>query len=236
MASGSDVLDGYLFLDHVLQQVLGNFKVERHGGIDVDKGDDSAECPFDRAHVRTNVLCDEVEDVRRYLAIACLHLRFENGQARFVGRRFDFRDHALLETRNEPFFQLKFLWRHVAGHHHLLVVDQQLVDGIEKFFLELLLSDDELNVVQQQQIILAVACPEGRQSSRGDGVDIFVEECFGRDVADGSFGIVVQYVMANGFHEMRLAKSRSAPDEKRIVGGSSQSLRHGCCGGVRKGI
>ena len=59
----------------------------------------------------------------------------------------------------------------------------QVVEGVEELLLEPLLALHELDVVDEQDVDLAVAPLERRRRVGADGVDELVEEALGRDVA-----------------------------------------------------
>ena len=60
----------------------------------------------------------------------------------------------------------------------------EVVEGVEELLLERLFVLHELDVVDEQDVALAVAALEGHRGVVPDGVDEFVQECLGGDVAD----------------------------------------------------
>ncbi len=62
--------------------------------------------------------------------------------------------HALLEA-------LQVRGRFVGREHHLLVLVEQRVEGVEEFFLGRFLADDELHVVDHQDVDRAEQFLEG---------------------------------------------------------------------------
>ena len=56
-------------------------------------------------------------------------------------------------------------------------------EDIEKFFLELLFTADKLDIIEKQKINVSVSFPEGFHILIGQGIDVFVQKRFTRDVA-----------------------------------------------------
>ena len=54
--------------------------------------------------------------------------------------------------------------RAIAREHDLFMSVEERIEGVEKFFLRTLLAAEELNVVDQEQIGLAIAFAEFYQS------------------------------------------------------------------------
>jgi hypothetical protein len=77
------------------------------------------------------------------------------------------------------FQPLNFAGRAVAGEHDLLVSLVQRVEGVEKFLLNPFLAGEELDVVNQQHVGLAVFLAEFGELVVLDAVNVFVGELFG---------------------------------------------------------
>ena len=81
----------------------------------------------------------------------------QNGQAHFDVRRLQVGDQTPFEARDEAMLEvLDFAGRTVAGQDDLLVRFVQGVEGVEEFLLNAFLAGEELDVVDQQHIGLAV--------------------------------------------------------------------------------
>ena len=94
-------------------------------------------------------------------------------------------DQAPLEARDQALLQvLDLAGRPVAGQHDLLVRLVQGVERVEELLLDALLAGQELDVVDQQHIGLAVLPAEPDQLVVLDGVDVLVGELLGGDVGD----------------------------------------------------
>ena len=111
---------------------------------------------------------------------------------------------------------------------------RQSIERIEELFLELLALLEELYVVHQQNVDLSVLVLEV-----GDGrapvlkrVDVFVQKCFGRQVADGKRGVAAANLVADGLHQVRLAESRAAVDEKRVEADFARMFGDPFCGSI----
>ena len=76
---------------------------------------------------------------------------------------------------------------------------------------------DELDVVDEQHVDLAVAALEAVVGALAHGVDELVEEGLGGDVAHPVGGVVLAHVVADGLQEVGLAEAGVAVDEQRVV-------------------
>ena len=99
-----------------------------------------------------------------------LLLLAQDGDARFDVGRFELGDQAPLEAGDQALLQAWYLaGRPVAGHDDLLVAVEEGVEGVEELLLHALLAAEEMNVVDQQQVDVAVLLAElhERTSSAG---------------------------------------------------------------------
>ena len=91
--------------------------------------------------------------------------------------RLDVGDQAPLEPVAQPVFEGdQLLGRPVAGDHDLLVGVVQRVERVEELFLGLLFVLQELDVVDQQDVDVAVALAEQLAAAVADRVDEVVGE------------------------------------------------------------
>src|SRR4030095_8924033 len=115
----------------------------------------------------------------------------------------------------EPVLQrLEALGRPVGGQHDLLVGVVQRVEGVEELLLGLGLALQELDVVDEEYVDLAVAALERLLALVLDRVDELVGELFTRDVADLRAGVEAADVVAHRVQEVGLAESAVAVDEE----------------------
>ncbi len=148
-----------------------------------------------------------------------LGLFAENRQAGFDVRRLQIRDQTPFEARNQPLFEvLDFAGGPVAGQHDLLVGLVQGVEGVEEFLLDAFLAGEELDVVNQQHVGLAVFFAEPDQLVVLDGVNVFVGEFFRGNIRHPRALPVAGHMLADGVQQMGLAQTDAAIKKKRIVG------------------
>ena len=168
-------------------------------------------------------------------SLICKRARFlaQNRHARFDVRRLQLGGQAPFEARNEPMLEVgDFRRRPIAREHDLFMPVEESVEGVEKFFLRTFFAAEELDVVDQKQIGLAITFPEFDQVVVLDRVDELVDEQLAREIHH--FGVLLfrPDVLADRLHQMRLAQSDAAVNEKRVVG-LRRRLRDGETGGVR---
>ena len=115
--------------------------------------------------------------------------------------------------------------------HDLLAGLVERVERVEELDLRLLLLGQELHVVDEQDVVLAVRLLEALDAALvGDGVDEVVGEALDRDVLDLQLGVVVQHGVGDGLDEVGLAEAGVGVDEHRVVGGGRRlgdAARHG---------
>lgn len=120
------------------------------------------------------------------------------------------RAHAVLEAR-------EVLRRQVARDDDLLVVVVQSVEGVEEGLLRGVLALEELDVVDQQDVVVAVARLEQRGPVVRDRVDEVVGELLRAHVPHADAGVEADGVVADGVQQVGLAEARVAVDEERVV-------------------
>ena len=120
------------------------------------------------------------------------------------------------EAGLEPFLEPQILGGPVAGEHHLLPLLVQRVEGMEDLLEHLLLVLEELDVVQQEQIGVAVTELEVVHPFAPDAVDEFVEEVLRGHVPDGRLGSDLADVVDDGVEEMGLAEAGAAVEEEGV--------------------
>ena len=128
----------------------------------------------------------------------------------------------------------------VGGEDHLLARGVQGVEGVEELLEGRLLALEELDVVDQEDVDLAVAALEALHAAvvlvaiayAGDEVG---DEDLGVDVLDADPRVEGLGVVADGVQEVRLAQAGAAVDEQGVVG-AGRGLGHGQCGGVGEAV
>ena len=88
---------------------------------------------------------------------------------------------------------------------------------MKELLLETFTVLEELDVVDQQDVDVAIAALERRVGVGANGVDELVEERLGGDVAHSVVLVVVVDVVADGVQQVGLAESGRAIDEQRVV-------------------
>ena len=103
------------------------------------------------------------------------------------------------------------------GHDDLLLGVVQRVEGVEELLLRLLLALQELDVVDQQHVDVAVALPELDALVLADRVDEVVRQLLGGDVAHARRLEVAADVVAERVQQVGLAQPGVAVDGQRVV-------------------
>ena len=106
----------------------------------------------------------------------------------------------------------------VAGDDDLLLGLEEVVEGVEELLLDALLAGEELHIVHQQDVHVAVTLPELRQGVLLDGVDVFVGEFFRGEVGDLGLGVALEDAVPDGVHQVGLAEAGGAVEEEGVVG------------------
>jgi len=108
--------------------------------------------------------------------------------------------------------------RMAFGGRSLLAVLVDRVERVEELFLGPLLVGDELDVVDEQQVDLAVTGPELVDLALLDARDELVGELLAGGVDDPLPRQPGEHLVADGVHEVRLAEAHSTVEEERVVG------------------
>ena len=108
-----------------------------------------------------------------------------------------------------------------------------VVEGVEKFLLRGLLAGDELDIVNEEEVNVAVFHAEFLARALFDGFEQLICELIALYVGDLRAGIVLAYILADRKQQMRLAEAGVAVDKQRIVRAAGL-VRDGDCGIVRK--
>ena len=163
-------------------------------------------------------------------------LLHQDGDAGFQVRRLHVGDQAAFEAGAQTVFQrVQLLRRAVGGQDDLFVGLVQRVEGVEELFLGSLFALEELDVVDHQNVQVAVAPLEGLLPVVAHGIDVVVGEFLGGDVFDAQPRLQHTGVVPGGVQEVRFAQARSAPDEQRVVG-LGRVFGDGDCGAVGEAV
>src|SRR5216110_823410 len=91
----------------------------------------------------------------------------------------------------------------------------EVVEGMEEFLLRPLLSGDELNIIDQQEIDRPVACTEVGRVVVADRIDELVGETLRREIGDHHAGEQAATLVTDRVEQVRLAEADTAIDEQR---------------------
>ena len=156
---------------------------------------------------------------RQLLERLGLGLHAQDGQAGLELRRLDVGDQAPLEPGPQPVLEAgDLLGRTVRREDDLVAGAVERVEGVEELLLELLAALEELDVVDEQDVDLAVAAAEGVAGVVADRVDELVHQRLGGDVPDAAQLVDVPDVVADRVEEVGLAQPGGPVDEERVVG------------------
>ena len=106
---------------------------------------------------------------------------------------------------------------------------------MEELLLDPLLVLEELDVVDQEHVVVAVALLEALDALVAERVDEVVHEDLARHVARGEVAGVLADVARDRLQEVGLAEPGAAVDEEGVVG-LRRRLRHGERRGVREAV
>src|SRR5215218_2033203 len=105
----------------------------------------------------------------------------------------------------------------VRGYDDLLVLLIERVEGVEEGLLGLDLVLEELDVVDQENVVLAVALLELEGRIVPHRVYEVVGELLAGNVPDPHAGVLVLHVVPHGPQEVGLAEAHAAVDKERVV-------------------
>ena len=157
-----------------------------------------------------------------------------DGHARLEIGRLDIGHQAAFEAGAQAVVQQGHLHRRpVGGDDDLVSGFVDIVEGVEELDLGALLAGDELDIVHQKEIDVAVARAELLRRALLQGLDHLVGEVVALDVFDLFLRMVLADVLTDGEQQMRLAQARVAVDEQRVIR-LARLFSHGQRRGVRE--
>ena len=180
-------------------------------------GDDPVERAFELAHIRRDLVGQELHHLARHVDAHLLGLGLEDPQAQLVGGGVDVADQTAAEARSQALlhaFQVR--WRLVGGDDDLPSLIDQGVERVEELFLCRVLAADELHVVDHQHVDGAELVLEVHRVLLAQSADKTVHELFRRKVDHRARRIGRADVPGDGVHEMGLAQSHAAVQEQRV--------------------
>ena len=123
------------------------------------------------------------------------------------------------------------LGRRIARNHDLLLVIVQLIEGVKELFLGALFIAEELDIVHEQDVGLAIALVELLHALGAYAGDHVVHEALAGGIDDAHGAVAIDQLAADGVHQMGLAHAHAAVQEQRIVAARGVG-GHGFRGGV----
>ncbi len=150
---------------------------------------------------------------------AFLGFRAQDGDPRLQVRGGQVRDQAPLESAAQSLFegQDRLRWS-IRTQDDLLAVLMDGIERMEELFLRPLLVRDELDVVDEQQVDPPVARTELVDLALLDARDELVGELLRRRIDHALARELGGDLVADGMHQVGLAKAHSAVQEERVVG------------------
>jgi hypothetical protein len=112
---------------------------------------------------------------------------------------------------------------------------EKRIECVKEFFLRTLFAPEKLDVVDQQKVDLAITLPEFDQITVLDRVDELIDEQFTGDINHLHVFLLGPNVLADGLHQVGLAKTDTAINEQRVVRACGR-LRYGQSRGMRNFI
>ena len=202
------------------------------GAVEGVMGGQANERALELADVGGDLLRDKIDDVGWQGETHGQSLLSKDGDASFEIGRLEFGDKAGFEAGDEPLLQVgDFGGGAVTGEDDLLVRVEERVESMEELLLQALFAGEEVDVVDEQEIYMAIAPAEIGRGAVLDGVDELIGKLLGGDVDHLAAVVHMTDVMANSLHEMGLAEPDTTVDEERIVR-ASERLRNGKARGL----
>ena len=182
-------------------------------------GDDAVQRALQLADIGDDLVGQELQHLGGHLRLHLLGLGLQDAQAQLIGRGMDVghqppaeaRAHALLEP-------LEVVGRFVGGDHHLPVLVDQRVEGVEEFLLGRILAADELHVIDHQHVDRAELLLEGHDVLLPQRADELVHELLGREIDHPALRRALLDMPGDGMHQMGLAEPDPAIEEQRVEG------------------
>src|SRR3984893_13781439 len=94
---------------------------------------------------------------------------------------------------------------------------EECVEGVEEFLLRTFFAAEKLDVIDQEQVGLAITLSEFDQIAVLDRVDELVNEELAREIHHFARFLLRPNVLPDRLHQVRFAQADAAVDKKRIV-------------------
>lgn len=189
---------------------------------------------LDLAHIRGYRLGDIRDRIvlQNEAELRCLGTGYHH--ARFNVRRLYIRHQSALKAAHKTIVEQAHLNRRTVGGYDYLVTGLvNVVEGVEKLLLRGLLAGDELDIVNEEEVNVAVFHAKFLARALFDGLQQLICELIALYVGNFRAGIVLADILADGQQQMRFSKAGVAVDKQRIVRAAGL-VRDGNGGIVRK--
>ena len=174
--------------------------------------------PFELTDVADDFARDELDDVRPDRGGLVLRLRAQDGDPGLQVRGGEIGDQPPLEATPQALLEgHDLLWGPVARQDDLLAVLVDRVERVEELLLRALLVRDELDIVDQKDVDLAVAAAELVDPALLDAGDELVGELLAGRVGHLLAREPRDHLVPDGVHQVGLAESHAAVQEERVV-------------------
>src|SRR3989338_4436173 len=202
--------------------------------LELGFADDHIENALELADVAAHALRDELDDVVWNREPVLLDLRLDDGDTGFdVGLGY-LRDHAGGKTPLQTLFETRQKSRMLVGREDdLFVAVVERVEKMEEFLLRLLGVRDELHVVHDEDVVLAILVLEAVRAAGAHGIDVIDGETLRGHIEDILIRVLFLEMIPYRLNKVRLAAPRRAVNEERVVR-KTRALEDGLRGGVRK--
>ena len=205
-------------LDEVVaQEVLGLGNI-RHLSRQLCVAEDLLQAALQVTDVGLHVFGDVADDLIRKILSQQFELFLQYCAPGLELRRGHVNRGPAAYAAPEPLFQsLELVERPVTGKDHLGVVALEPVKGVEHGFLQGRLSEEKVDVVQQEHIVTPVFFGEFVRNIALDGGAELVHEVLRRRIAYLElFRVMLPDVVADRLHQVGFAQSASAVKEEGI--------------------
>ena len=167
-----DILEG-------LGYEFGCNRLMVQGGV----GNDPCKSTFKLTDICIDAARDIDHDIIRYIELFKQGLFLEDGDTCFEIRCLDISDESPFKAGTQAIFQrLDFPRRTITRENDMLIGIVQGVEGMEEFLLRMFLFREELNIIDEQYIDIAIFLAEGLRITITDGIDELIGEFFTGDV------------------------------------------------------
>jgi len=222
---GDFLLDGLdadgvaaFLVEDLAQQAFHDFQRELFAG-QRGVGGDADERAFEAPDVGADAVREEIENFRRQHHAHGLRFLVQNREAHLDVGGLEIGHKSPFEAGHQAMLEiLDFAGGTVAGENDLFVRFVKRIEGVEELLLDPFLAGEELDVVNQQHVRLAIFLPKLHQLVVLDAVDVFVGELFGGDVGDTRAFAIGDDVLSDGVQQVGFAEADAAVEEQGVVG------------------